>query len=158
MEITEIVYHTLPCGGNIEITTGQCLFFSNGKWYRAGNVSPSTGSMIEAMNTAMLGGITIHDMSYIFGRYGTTLGKCFNQNPQAVLEFLTGKLENLGRIEDGESNHQYRDDLVGVIERQTQPDQGGLLKELKKMIAICEERMQSAGIALDEQYYKETAS
>lgn len=143
-------------GGSVQLTSGTGLVRSQGKWYRIGHAAEPKSSMIEAMEEAMLGGITIHDMTYIFAQYGTTLGQCHDENPSATMSFLRKKLkylnENHGEL-SGTSCHQYRDDLVGIIEKQTRPDQADLRDKLTEMARVCEEEMRSAGIPLESSFY-----
>jgi hypothetical protein len=140
----------------------QGLIKVDGQWHAAFHLSRACDSAIEAINEAMLGGLSIHDASYQFDRFGTTLGECYKENPEKTMEFmrtLRGYLQDdEGRLKtenmDARCFHQYRDDLNKLLAHHVQVGQTELSEILGEMIALCEGPMVEGGIPLDSNYYE----
>jgi|GEM_PF-4455264 len=120
------------------------VFLSEGKWYVASYVSEPKDSMVEAINLAMNGGISIYEMTYMFKRHGTSIGECFEQDPGAVIDFLQKKFEKeLGYLSkkqevDTEGYKKLCDSLINIRDNQVLSGQDELSNVISEMIAKCE--------------------
>lgn len=133
------------------------LFERDGKWFRSGFVSGPHDSMIEAVDTAMNGGLTITDVSYILPSHGITIGECFEQDAKSTLSFLAREKGLIEQHYSPRACHQVRDNLVKILDKQTDENFSGhiiLRGILEEMVGVCENKMNEAGIPLKEPYYK----